>query len=81
MMKGYLKKGLVVVMENDGNDYILGRISGIICAGKIGSNSYAMRLDKFKNQIYLTAYVFPWDYKRIKKVIEDNYPGKCKFFY
>lgn len=81
MTKGYLKRRLDVVMENDGNDYTLGRISGMICAGKIGSNSYAMRLDKFKNQIYLTADVFPWDYIRIKKVIEDNYPGRCKFFY
>lgn len=81
MMKGYLKKRLDVVLENDGNEYILGRISGMICAGKIGSNDYSMRLDEFKKHVYLTAYVFPWDYRRIKRTIEINYPGKCKFFY
>lgn len=81
MLKGYIRKRLTVSMENDGNEYILGRVSGMVCAGRIGNKNYAIALDKFNDRIYLAADVFPWEYRKIRKTIESNYPGKCKFFY
>ena len=81
MMKGYLKKRLTVSMENDDNKYILGRISGMVRACKMGREGCAINMDEFSKRIYLAADVFPWEYRKIRRTIEAEYPGRCKYFY
>lgn len=77
-----LRKRLIITMIDEGNDYIRGKISGIIGGCQMcKKDNYSTGLDTIANRLYFTAYVFPWEYRKIKKAIELNYPEKCKFYY
>lgn len=65
----------------DVNDYIRGRISGILCAICECPNGIAypvMRNTKTNMEI-LRVKCTPEQYVQFKKMIEEKYPGLCKF--
>ena len=81
MLKDYLRKRLTVKVEYDGNEFVIGRISGMLRAMTTSKKRSNVALDKFDALRYLTVEAYPWEYLKIKKVVEREYPGKCKFYY
>lgn len=65
----------------DVNDYIRGRISGIsyvICERPNGVTYPVMRSTKTNMEIFRVKCT-PEQYGQFKKMIEEFYPGLCKF--
>lgn len=79
MGKGIYK---VMVKKDDINEYMHGRISGIIAAWADPANQLATEQVTINNvdwwvlSIHTTRILF-W---QIKNIIETCYPGKCKYF-
>lgn len=72
-----MKIRMMVRVNYDGDNYILGRVSGMLHALK---GKEPMETHVFKNERYYVTRVYPWMFNRIKGMIESEYPGTCKFY-
>ena len=62
-----------------GNDFIVGKISGIgyMCCGK---TRYAMAQDPKSKVLYIRYKCTKEQYEKFVEIVEGLYPGLCEFY-